>query len=137
MRFLRRDGRVLTVPRLLTVALVVALVPLSGCVRRKMVVNSNPSGARVYFDGEYKGTTPVEFPFKWYGGHRLRLERDGYDDSVQVVELHAPVHLKVPFDFFSELAPFTVEDAKAYRVDLESGSAGPIIEEATRTAPQE
>jgi hypothetical protein len=121
----------------MTVALMAALIPLNGCVRRKMVVNSNPSGARVYFDGEYKGTTPVEFPFKWYGGHRLRLERDGYNDSVQVVELRAPVHLKVPFDFFSEVAPFTVHDAKGYHVELESEAAEPIIQEASRTAPRE
>jgi hypothetical protein len=136
MRFLRRIGRVLTARGLLTVALAVALIPLSGCIRRKMVVNSNPSGARVYFDGEYKGTTPVEFPFKWYGGHRLRLERDGYDNSVQVVELRAPIHLKVPFDFFSEVAPFTVEDAKEYHVELESRAAEPIIDEASPAAPR-
>lgn len=93
---------------------------LTGCVRRKIVVNSNPPGARVYFDGEYKGNTPVEFPFKWYGGHRIRVEQQGYDDLVRIVEVRAPLHLKVPFDFFAELAPFPVEDRKEYHLDLEN-----------------
>jgi len=87
-----------------------------------MVVNSDPPGARVYFDGEYKGTTPVEFPFKWYGGHRLRLEREGFDHTVRVVELRAPVHLKVPLDLFAEVVPFKVEDRKEIRVQLQSQS---------------
>lgn len=137
MRVLRRVGRDRAALHLLTVALVAALVLLNGCVRRKIVVNSNPPGARVYFDGEYMGTTPVEFPFKWYGGHRLRLERDGYGDSVQVVELRAPLHLKVPIDFFSELAPFTIEDAKEYHVELDPKTAGPVIEGASGAEPQE
>jgi hypothetical protein len=109
------------VPRWLRAAVlagVLGVFLLTGCVRRRIVVNSNPPGARVYFDGEYKGTTPVDFRFKWYGGHRLRLEREGYDDSVQIVEIRAPLHLKVPFDFFSELAPFPVEDRKEFQVEL-------------------
>lgn len=100
-----------------------------GCVRRKIVVNSTPPGARVYFDGEYKGTTPVEFPFKWYGGHRLRLERDGYGDAVQVVELRAPLHLKVPFDFVAEVVPFPVRDTKEFHVELENRAGGEESEE--------
>jgi len=101
-----------------------------------MVVNSNPSGARVYFDGEYKGTTPVEFPFKWYGGHRLRLERDGYGDTVQVVELRAPLYLKVPLDFFSELVPFTVQDTKEYAIHLEPEGTHPEIDESEALDPR-
>jgi hypothetical protein len=104
--------------RAVTFAGVMALLFLTGCVRRKIVVNSNPPGARVYFDGEYMGDTPVEFPFKWYGGHRLRLEQEGYDDTVNVVELRAPLHLKMPFDFIAELAPFPVEDKKEFRVEM-------------------
>lgn len=126
MAILRGKGEPQPTPRWCRAAALTGLVVLfffmTGCVRRKIVVNSNPPGARVYFDGEYQGTTPVEFPFKWYGGHQLRLEQEGYDDTVRIVELRAPLHLKVPFDFFAELAPFKVQDKKEFEIQLENRS---------------
>lgn len=89
--------------------LVVATL-LSGCVKQLIAVRSDPAGAAVYFDGDEKGTTPVEFPFKWYGGHQVRLEKEGYQPLVEIVEVKSPAHLKIPVDFFVELIPYTFKD---------------------------
>ena len=95
------------------------LLSLPGCVKQRLQVNSDPEGARVYFDGYYKGETPVEFPFQWHGDHRLTLEKDGYRPVVEKVTLRAPAHMKMPMDFFMELAPVEVKDTHSYHRSLQ------------------
>ncbi len=92
---------------------------LGGCVKQTIAVRSDPAGAMVYFDGDEKGTTPAEFPFKWYGGHRFRLEKEGYQPLVEVVELKSPAYLKVPIDFFTELIPYNFKDRQELTFKLE------------------
>ena len=43
-------------------------------------ITSSPSGAYVYFDGSYKGTTPVTVSVSTTGSpdHTIRVEKDGY-----------------------------------------------------------
>jgi len=45
-------------------------------------ISSDPSGASLYFDGSYKGTTPVTFEVAVTGNpsHTIRLTRSGYYD---------------------------------------------------------
>jgi hypothetical protein len=53
-----------------------------------LVVDSRPSGARVYVDGKLAGTTPLSVAEIRAGEHVIRLERDGYrlwSSSVRVV----------------------------------------------------
>lgn len=63
------------------VAILLALVfvlALPGCVRRKLLISSEPAGALVYLNDQEVGRTPIEVPFTWYGTYDVRLERDGY-----------------------------------------------------------
>lgn len=82
----------------------------SGCTRSSLYVESQPDGAEVFFDGKPKGVTPVEFDFKWYGGHKIKLRKEGYQEYNEIVRLKAPAHYQVPVDLFTELIPLEIAD---------------------------
>jgi hypothetical protein len=53
-----------------------------------LLVDSRPSGAKVYLDGQLSGTTPLSLNDVRAGEHAIRLEREGYrrwSSSVRVV----------------------------------------------------
>ncbi len=109
--------------RAFPVALLPLLAPLllicQGCIERSLQVKSNPPGARVFFDGNDKGVTPTEFDFKWYGGHKLTLEKDGYVTQSKLVHLSAPLHHKVPLDLVTAVVPVKSGDKHAIEFNLE------------------
>ena len=47
-------------------AVVVAIANSTGCVRKRMTVRTNPSGAMVYIDKQPIGLTPVSTSFTYY-----------------------------------------------------------------------
>jgi len=54
----------------------------------RLVIDSRPSGAKVYVDGKMVGNTPVEIGDVRAGEHVVRIEQDGYrrwSSSVRVV----------------------------------------------------
>jgi hypothetical protein len=65
--------------------------PLSGGPERfvgTLVVDSRPTGAKVYLDGKLVGSTPLSVDNVRAGEHAVRLEQDGYrrwSSSVRVV----------------------------------------------------
>lgn len=82
----------------------------TGCVERKLIVRSTPPGAKVYFDGKYKGETPVDFEFDWYWKHRVELEKKGYNKIDNLEDIKAPPYMWIPGDLLIELLPFKVKD---------------------------
>lgn len=52
-------------------------------------VSSNPSGASVYVDTVYQGTTPVTIPLLAAGSHPVRLTLTGYTDYDTTVNVNA------------------------------------------------
>ncbi|MBE7561143.1 PEGA domain-containing protein [bacterium] len=91
----------------------------TGCVQRSLLVKSNPPGARVFLDGREKGVTPVEFDFKWYGGHKLSLEKEGYATHTETLHLSAPVHHQFPIDLVTASLPVKSRDRHTVEVNLE------------------
>jgi hypothetical protein len=62
--------------------------PATGPYEGALLVESRPTGARVYVDGRLVGTTPMSVASIRVGSHVVRLELDGYrrwSDSVRVV----------------------------------------------------
>lgn len=51
----------------------------SGCIRRVLMVRSDPEGALVSIDRQTVGQTPVAVPFTYYGTREIRLEKDGFE----------------------------------------------------------
>ena len=100
----------------------VVLILVMGCTHSSLYVESDPAGAEVFFDGKPKGITPVEFDFKWYGGHNIKLRKEGYQEYNELVRLKAPWHYQVPVDFFTTLIPTKISDhqTRAYTLEPQS-----------------
>jgi hypothetical protein len=89
------------------------VVLLSGCVERRMIIESNPPGALVYRDGVPIGATPVEVPYTYYGAYNFTLVKDGYETQTFNERISAPWYAWPPFDFVVEnIYPFQVEDIR-------------------------
>lgn len=90
---------------------VTALVVLPGCVRRRLMVRSNPPGATVYVDNQPVGTTPCATSFTYYGTREIRLVKAGYETLTIKQPIPAPWYQIPPLDFASEnLVPGTIQD---------------------------
>jgi len=75
----------------------------SGCVERKLTINTEPQGAIVALNDEEIGISPVTIEFNWYGDYNIRIEKQGYETLNTHRELKGPVHDHFPFDFMFEV----------------------------------
>ncbi len=68
-----------------TVYITATLTPLIGSGKGYYQVSSSPSGAEVYFDGIYKGTSPVTIEVSTTGtpGHTINVYKSGYQSFSQ------------------------------------------------------
>jgi DNA-binding beta-propeller fold protein YncE len=68
-------------------------------IGRTITLSSDPSGAKVYLDGEDTGlTTPCSLPYVPYGGHAIKVELVHYaprEENIQVLEGQAPLAVDV------------------------------------------
>jgi hypothetical protein len=90
---------------------VAALAVQPGCVRRRLMVRSNPPGATVYVDNQPIGTTPCATAFVYYGTREIRLVKPGYETLTVKQPIPAPWYEIPPVDFASEnLVPSEIQD---------------------------
>jgi len=54
-----------------------------------LYVQSSPSGASIYLDGSYKGTTPKTIEGLEVGTYTLKLTKSGYQDKSQTIRIEA------------------------------------------------
>ena len=100
--------------------LLLAVLPLAGCVDRLISLRSEPSGADVYVDGEKRGQTPLDVPYLWYGTREILLEKRGYREIRERVALNPPWWQYPGLDFVTEvLLPFTITDREEFSFTLE------------------
>src|ERR1700733_9560883 len=81
----------------------------TGCITRLVTVQSNPSGALVYLNGEEVGRTPVTREFQWYGTYDVIIRKDGYQTIKTSAAVSAPFWQFIPFDLLTDLLPVTDE----------------------------
>lgn len=106
-------------PRLLTCVVLAGLMLLPGCVRRRLMVRSNPPGAMVYVDNQLIGTTPCATDFIYYGTREMRLVKAGYETLTLNQPIPAPWYQIPPLDFVSEnLTPHKIQDFRTVSYDL-------------------
>lgn len=91
-------------PFVMALALMTAL-PLTGCVKRTLLIESDPPGALVYLNDQEVGRTPVIVPFTWYGTYDVRLEKEGYRTLHTEQELEQPWWEHPGPDLFAEAIP--------------------------------
>ncbi len=97
----------------------VAMLPATGCVRRRLNVRSNPSGALVYVDNQQIGTTPCSVDFTYYGTREIRLIKPGYETLTVNQPIPMPWYQVPPLDFVSEnLTPAKIRDNRTVTYDL-------------------
>ncbi|GAB6164278.1 hypothetical protein JCM19992_02780 [Thermostilla marina] len=110
--------RTIAFRRRLAAGLLIALV-LTGCVRRRMLIRSNPPGAMVYVDDYQIGTTPVAHDFTYYGTRKIKLVKDGYQTLTVYQNIPAPWYEVPGIDFFAEnLVPQTIYDRHTLEYQL-------------------
>ncbi len=92
---------------------------LSGCVERRLVINTAPQGAIVILNDEQLGVSPATTSFKWYGDYSVRLSRDGYATLNTHRNLKAPWYDYFPFDFFAQVVyPGQIVDTYEWTFEL-------------------
>jgi hypothetical protein len=127
----------MTKPRFpLSLLLAVGLVcTVSGCVERRLTINTRPEGALVILNDEEIGTSPVTVPFEWYGDYNVIIRKDGFETLKTHRKLQAPWHDAFPFDFFAQIVlPCRIVDSYEWSFHLESKQRPTREELLTRAA---
>jgi len=103
-----------------TALLIVAIAAsLSGCVRRRMTITSNPPGAVVLVDKVEVGRTPVSVDFTYYATREIKLIADGYETLTVNQPFAVPWYEYPVIDFFSEnVVPWEIRDEHVLSYNL-------------------
>ncbi len=100
-------------------ALLVALLPLAGCVRRTVTINTEPQGAVVWLNDEEIGRSPATVDFLWYGDYSIVARMEGYETLDTHEKLTAPWYQWPGVDFFTEsVYPGWIHDERAISLAL-------------------
>jgi hypothetical protein len=102
--------------------LIVTVILLAGCAEHRILITSEPPGARVYLDGQDKGLTPASVPFTFYGYREITLEKDGYQTYKSIIPVSAPIFQIFPFDIMMLLIPYPFVDNHTFYFILEKQS---------------
>ena len=110
--------------------LLAAAALLAGCVQRRLIVRSNPPGARVIVDDTYEmGITPVAFNYTYYGTRKIKLIRDGYETLTVYQALPAPWYQWPGLDFITEnLIPWEIRDERVVEYQLRPQAVVPTAQ---------
>ena len=107
---------------------------LSGCVERKLTINTEPQGALVVLNDEEIGESPVTTNFNWYGDYCIRISKDGYKTLNTHQKLKAPWYDHFPIDFFTQVVyPGRIVDSYDWQFEL-SPSQEVNVEELIKQA---
>ena len=97
---------------------------MSGCctvvhgTTQKVPIESTPSGARVYQNGEFVGTTPMMLRLKRNCDYAIRLEKDGYEVQQTLLESGMSSWAWLDFIFIPSLF-IDLPDGAFYCFDLD------------------
>jgi hypothetical protein len=118
----------------------IAGLPLSGCVERKLTINTEPQGALVILNDEEIGESPTTVGFQWYGDYTVRISKLGYETLSTHRELKGPWYDVFPFDFFAQIVnPNRIVDSYEWTFELSPKrqiSAEELIERAEAAKSQ-
>lgn len=119
------------------------LLLATGCIKRKLIIRSEPKDARVFLDGvELENEDGVvEQDFTFYGTRSVTTRRRGYVTERRMWEIPTPWYSRFPIDFFTELLiPWTIQEKHEITVTLkqEEKSQGTrqLIERAEEMAKE-
>lgn len=88
---------------MLVVAVVIGASLSGGCVRRTMIITTDPPQALVYLNDEEIGRSEVSTDFLWYGDYDVIVRKEGYKTLKTHWKIDPPWYQVIPFDFFAEV----------------------------------
>ena len=92
----------------------------TGCVRRRVFVQSNPPGAMLFVDNQQIGTTPCSVDFTYYGTREIRLVKPGFETLTVNQPIPTPWYQVPPIDFVSEnLIPTNLIDHRSIAFNMQ------------------
>ncbi len=91
----------------------------TGCAEHRILITSEPAGAKVALDGQDKGITPLSVPFTFYGKREVIVEKDGYQTYKSIIPVSAPIFQVFPFDIMMLLVPYPFVDNHSFYFILE------------------
>jgi len=116
---------------------IIILITTTGCTTWKTKIESEPSGAKVFFNGNYIGTSPFNHDFIEHvgtiGTHTLSFKLDGYEEGYHVIHDKNSLNIlssdEYPPEIFVKLqpskqfsAPKTKNEISLNQTDLKNGS---------------
>ena len=110
MDTLRRHYRLFTA--------IAALSALSGCVERRISIDTEPPGALVWLNDAQIGRTPVDVAFTHEGTYDLRIEKEGFEPLVTPAKTTGPLWDVVPLDFVVEVLPVKARSETRWKFTL-------------------
>ena len=121
----RYNSRMSSLPMRASLILLTLLVVLcSGCVRRTIMITSEPPGVLVWVNDREVGRTPVDIDFEHYGVYDVRLELAGFEPMMTFGKAAPPWWDGVGADFFAELVPADLRSEVHWHYDL-----APLLED--------
>ncbi|MEW6026503.1 MAG: PEGA domain-containing protein [Planctomycetota bacterium] len=90
-----------------------------GCAEHRILITSEPAGAKVTLDGQDKGITPLSVPFTFYGKREVLLEKDGYQTYKSIIPVNPPILQVFPIDIMMFLIPYPFVDNHSFYFILE------------------
>ncbi|MER3552983.1 MAG: hypothetical protein C4331_01135, partial [Meiothermus sp.] len=113
------------------IVLSVFLALLSGCAllfkgdSQVVPLNSDPSGAEVFLDGQRIGVTPVQIPLKTNKSYTLTFRKDGQERTVILQNQIGA--LWVVLDVVSGLVPLIIDAATGAWYKLNPGQVNVVL----------
>jgi hypothetical protein len=111
---------------------------LSGCIRSRVTISSEPAGAEVIWRGQPYGATPVTIPIIWYWYYDFALEKPGYQRLEVTERFRTPPWFLMPLDLVMELVPIPISDTRErnYPLTPATSSALPVRPTETVLTPE-
>ena len=100
-------------------AVAISTASLGGCLSRKIIVTSDPPGARVWANDVELGETPLEADFTYYGSYDVLVKKDGYEPLRVNVPVDAPFYEYPGPDIVANLVPGGIEHSAKWNFKLE------------------
>ncbi|MFH1023739.1 MAG: PEGA domain-containing protein [Planctomycetota bacterium] len=91
----------------------------TGCIRRELVIETNPPGAAVMVDRQPIGRSPRNAPFTYHGTRAITVTSAGRASTTVLHTLRARGPDVFPFDFVTDgLLPFTFTRTELVHITL-------------------
>ncbi len=113
------------------------LLASTGCVKRTIIVESDPPGAKVWINEHPAGVTPVAYEFITHGRYKFRLGKPGFREHIAREMVRAPIYQWIGPDFIAEyLLPIRFEDKHVFRYALVPQPPAERLRQTPELSPQ-